>query len=519
MTHSADTSLRTGMVLWLCVFLCYALSTLTFLVGSHIGCWIFPVAFIIAACCLKINFKGLIASVVVIVLSIIVGGFFNDYSYDGNYYHQEIITRLCAGWNPVYDGLEGVDVVLWVKHYAKALEIVAADIVALTGFIETGKAVNIILLSVCGLLAYSALSERFSPRTSAALSLIAMANPVCLSQMFTFYVDYANYCYLILTIIFSLRISRSVSWLNILGLCSVIIMAIGTKFNIFFMEGVYLAAIILWTLIIRKKHVALVLALSGVASLIVGLLLFGYHPYITNLHTAGSPLYPLLGSDAVDIMTKNTIALYEGHNRFINFILSLITPSLPTYDARIMGFGPLMSILLIAAFIVFIINKKTPSVVWYVSLVVLASCFFFTESWWARYNCQLWLIPLMAAILLANSNKKWFRIYGVLVGLNALVCFAPGLANAARCTLSREIIYSSIDESEVKVYNTQPQVNRHFAERDIEVIETRKAPGVYFFGKGNDYFPQVIVSDEELADMQRKANRYPSFLNLINCSE
>ena len=83
----------------------------------------------------------------IILICILLGINLWDASYDGSWYHADLIHKLSYdSYNPYYDTwilkeneLTAYHSSLWISCYAKGYEIIAATIVSLTGNLESGK--------------------------------------------------------------------------------------------------------------------------------------------------------------------------------------------------------------------------------------------------------------------------------------------------------------------------------------------------------------------------------------------
>lgn len=186
----------------------------------------------------------------------------------------------------------------------------------------------------------------------------------------------------------------------------------------------------------------------GALTVVMGLFVFGYHPYITNLRGQGHPVFPLMGRGKVDIMT--TVGPREFDNgdmsRTTKLLLSLwskstagktVRPKVPFQikegelfafynpDVRLGGFGPLFSgILLLSSglLIYWAITRQGNRNLYAIPLLILASVLANPEAWWARYAPQLWLVPVVAAIFAIGFQKRAsIRTAGSLLALLILV--------------------------------------------------------------------------------------------------
>ncbi len=258
-----------------------------------------------------------------------------------------------------------------------------------------------------------------------------MINPVVVSQLFTGYIDQYIYYFLLLSICLIIKIGKEKnSYIHDLFLLYLItIFAIGTKFNAFFFQGLTLIMATIWFGINRQWHLAKSMIATGLLGLI-SVIVFYWHPYITNIISNGHPLYPLLGENSINIMYPPSV--FEDHNRFYNFFLSLIytwiSPNehglFVCFDQRRCGFTLWMVPLLLLTFISLVIYFKNWSKIsLYIFFSVFLSCFIFEETWWARYIPQLWLLPVIAMI---NSSYQWKY---TILGLTILALMMSGLNN------------------------------------------------------------------------------------------
>lgn len=235
---------------------------------------------------------------------------------------------------------------------------------------------------------------------SLCAGVIVICNPVLISQCLTFYNDYICYCCIVILLSAFVRISRrEQTAVFYYLLVSAIVIAAGVKFTAFFYIGVTVFAAVLWFLIKRQWRLAINLALGAALVALISFAVIFRMPYITNWMDHGSPVYPLMGDGAIDIMTGNTPGYLLGKNRLFAVIVSLLHPvrninsMLPIYDSRISGFTVIMPIILtVIAICLVVFRKKTTPAQYFSIAAILVSCFIFEQCWWARYIPQLWLI-------------------------------------------------------------------------------------------------------------------------------
>ncbi len=490
-TNNFSIYFQIGAALLLIPLFTFIIEVISFFAGSCTQFWQFPLGFVSGLLCAASmngmrNFfsylRPIAAYVILIsVILIIICSILQDYTYDGNLYHQNTIAYLLKGWNPYLNTL-GVDKLFYcARHYAKVLEIIAAAISATTGLIEAGKAVNGMIIFAAAFLCFDALGfilKNSSWKQKLLAMLMLVCNPVGMTQMLSFYNDFAKYYYILITLCLAARMLKGLNWPVALLFISVIIMAIGTKFNAFFEEGLLIIAVIIWLWALKRRKDALQLVRLSFASLIIGAFILGYHPYVTNVIYEGNPFYPLLGSNTVDIMAGNTPQVFASGNRFSNFLLSVFSFHIPTCDLRIGGFGFFFPIILLLSILALLVYRKYfPKISLVLIGLIAISCFIFEQSWWARYVAQLWLIPCIIAIVLLHIEnlpkygvitRKSIIILAILSGIIGLgvTCYKD-----AQLSLYRISLFNSLEAKTIKVANNNEQFERHAFEQGFSVIE------------------------------------------------
>lgn len=213
-------------------------------------------------------------------------------------------------------------------------------------------------------------------------------------------------------------------------------------------------------------------------------------------------------------MTDNTSDIYNQHDRVTNFFISLTSISLPTYDQRTGGFTIFMLLILLTAIVIAIrMWKNIKGLVWYAAVCVLLSCFFFEQTWWARYICQLWLFGAIFLVvsLCVRSARILEKIISVLMILAG--CFTMVVATGASVTRGNyfRYLFETCREEKVTVCGDLPiQMKRHLAEKRIKYIhydsvpklENRKA--LYYY---TDCEPVIVISEDQFNYVEEKLNR------------
>ena len=146
-----------GLYLILVLLSVLLLAPCTWFIGYSMGFITLPIAVLLALLLLHISgfrfqrhYKEIAFSLLMIVLSVALSVFVIDISFDGQIYHQPTIYALSHGWNPSRDSHNPIisdkwGENIWIDHYCRGMETISASIVAFTGNMESGKAVNLII--------------------------------------------------------------------------------------------------------------------------------------------------------------------------------------------------------------------------------------------------------------------------------------------------------------------------------------------------------------------------------------
>lgn len=459
-----------------------------------------------------------IGSAALFFLFLGVSGHFYDLSYDGQTYHQEGILRLVDGWNPFYDqplGTQGVPYAIWIDHYAKAGETIAAALLAVTGHIELSKVFNFLLILASFFLSYAALAECLPRRRgiAAIFALLLACNPVSIYQSLSFYVDgqlgSLLICLAALGVLLYLRYSRYL--MIAFSLC--MMLTINNKFTAIAYVGMFCIGLVL-ALYITQKHAVLKKMLIAMSvSAVIGAAVLGFNPYVTNTVRDHNPFYPLAGEDAKDVVAAFTPTSFMTMNRFEEAVVSYFSRSegnsttrdtttlktpftfsmeeLQYYgipDTAISGFGPLFSGVLVLCLIVlilsFLFNIPRTMVVFGILIILLVSVFINYAAWWARYVPQLWLLPFIIALLGFSFEERkvirglsWLMV-GVLFINVAMVSYSYfHLQSDANQNLKRQLQTLKQAEQPVKAYFSYAFSNKNrFDEYGIAYEEMKEEP-------------------------------------------
>ena len=460
---------------------------LSFLLGFGVAKWQFPLACVLS---LVVNYfasrffyskdsgRSFFKSAIIIILSVIaltvIADSIYDVSYDGQWYHQETVYRLKNGYNPARqtlaipaDELNNTDCPIWctgpdpiaayvkpakpivnlkflaINYFSKGSEIIGAAIYAVTGRIETGKAVNGILLLATFFLTLSLLYKinRISTLKKWLLAVVIAFNPIAITQWFSFCVDGNVACLILCLLLVCCLLFIESNRYYLLLFAAVIILVISLKFTALIFAGIYGITFLVLLLISKKRIVFKQVLITGILSAVIGIICCGFNPYITNIIHKGDVFY---GTDAVRTETQQIMPkLFKNRNNIETFFLSVSAhqgwhgadsgsiskvPKIPftltkediffAKDAQqeLSGFGPFFSGILIVSFILLVIllikHRKTPVFGYLLTIIAVTvfSVLITPYSWWARYVPQFWLVPvtiLCLAELVLPQGRWW----------------------------------------------------------------------------------------------------------------
>lgn len=390
-------------------------------------------------------------SLVILAVSVWLGSLTLDITYDGNNYHKHAIGELKNGWNPLYGDIGNI----YSNTYPKASWIFASSIYQITGSIESGKAINFLVIAITFLVAYWYIRARLNMNRSIVVALLLAMSPVVAMQLFSNYVDGLMGGLLItLTILFNALLDRKIKvqkryiYAAIVALIAIIS---NLKFTGIIYSGI-IAMVYLGYFIWRRDWVITKeLVVTGVVSLVFAVGIVGAPTYIKNFVTHGHPLYPLMGEGAVPILADNIPKTYADKNRVHKFLESnfgetdnisgvwgftedkldsrLKVPftfnmfelqllSIGSPDIRQAGygvwFGGVLLLSGLALIYVSILNrhkfKKIGNDVYLIVLPILPiviTALAFEDSWWARYLPQLVIFPVVALVVMYLCKKNF----------------------------------------------------------------------------------------------------------------
>ncbi len=485
-----------GFFLLSLVFNVVALSSALFFLNIPINVFSFSFAFlfsfvvsgVIGLKIFKFNpfvtLSILAIGVIVFFASIFLNGVAMETTWDGNWYHKSAVGMLKNGWNPVkesaidfYDSSRNPIKVprakfqnlIYENHYTKGSWVFAANIYNITGNIETGHSINLIIMSSVFCLLVSLFLFKTTLLGGILISFITVFNPVAAPQLFLFYNDgllgLLSIAVIVSLVFIITEKEKEYSKIGFLIFFMASTLLVNTKFTGLLFVVMYSLAFFIYMLAyppLRQK-VSKKFFLTGCFTAIFSIFLVGFSPYISNIQNGLHPLHPLAGPGKIDIMTSNSPREFVNDNRPLAPFLKSLFGKLDSFsnssekkvelknpfsvssselmnlglvDARISGHGIFFSgLFLISIFILFFwlckaYRSKLADFYIFICIIVPTALIvlLLKEMWWARYLPHLSVVIPLAMYALYNTKKEiyQFLFYGLffIALINSYLFFA-----------------------------------------------------------------------------------------------
>ena len=393
----------------------------------------------------------LATALAVLVAALLLAAAFFDMSWDGLWYQQTAVYQMSHGWNPLQDPMHSFTPHLqdWLRHYAKGPWYIALALFQTTHNIEWSKAATWAALAAT-FFAIFAVSRDFGMRrpTVVVIAALVSLNPVVVCQLASYLVDGLMVSFLACFVAAMIRYFRRPSLLIVWVAIASAILCINAKFTGLVYLCFFSAAGGLY-LIIKRRNLLLRYSAILFASILLGVVLFGFNPYVTNYVHRGHPFYPLLGTaaypshaqmgrDPVDLYEtpKNMVGcsrlfrlayaifgrpgsqpFFEGDNAHLMWPFDIRWKDINFFyfhEVRISGFGPLFSGAFIIGLLLLGMAIVRPGIPREITILlagaIIASLMISTHTWWARFAPHLWWLPIVAVIaVLAAPGRRAAR--------------------------------------------------------------------------------------------------------------
>jgi hypothetical protein len=407
-------------------------------------------------------------------VSLLISGNFFDLSYDGQAYHQEALIQLHRGWNPFYEPLtspQSNDMHRWLNHYSKGVWVYATMIFKVTGDIESGKLFHfwLMIAALFTTLSFLLRFESLSRSSAVLISFLAAFNPVSIYQSLSYYLDGQLMSLMIILIGVLGFIYREPKGIHYFFLVMVISVLVNVKLTAGIYAGLILTGYLGMLWVKSKFEQFRKTLIYSFFAFLLGFVLFGFNPYVTNTLRMGNPFYPALGTDRSDYTYPQFPANFIGKNPVYLLFYSIFSRSdnvrgadrmaylkipftvskdelgaFTDTNAKQGGFGPLfggaillsLSIIIGILLILYSRSQKTGPerknlggeenaaagasllhiyLGLFILALVLATCVINPASSLARFIPQMWLFPVITVLLAYSLKNKGLRILGHLI--------------------------------------------------------------------------------------------------------
>jgi hypothetical protein len=417
----------------------------------------------------------------------LIAGQFDDLSVDGMNARIESVLSLSAGWNPIKDPsfqegvklgetnpyLRGSFVVLSGYQYSFG-NLLAAYLAQVSGNLNAGKAITPILMFASFGIVFGALTVLCIPRGWATVlaGLVAL-NPVAISQSSTYYID-GHAGSLFASMLFS-ALRLLVTGVTADGLIALVVAFLGlsaSKTSGLFYGVIIDVVFLVFYALTHLKNLRPMLVFVAISVLItwpVGILFrkVGGFPALTveyllratNPATSGYGvgknsfgLDAMLKLDRLQIFVMSYFAPTEivadrvktkfpfALNRRELSVFEDLTP-----DARAGGFGPLYGgcLLLALGSLAIVLLGRPPQLISFFPILPVILSVGLTQTWWARWAPQGWLIPsallvpVLCSLATGPAGRRWVLpglvlFSGLLNSLLILIFYSVGCVKAQR---------------------------------------------------------------------------------------
>ncbi|MBP9743102.1 MAG: hypothetical protein KBD37_07085 [Burkholderiales bacterium] len=398
----------------------------------------------------------------IILLIILLSGLYSwilfDKAGDGRWYHQETIILVKNGWNPLYSPFN-LDTVYDQFHQTKtfpiASELLAASFSMAFSHIQVGKIINILFALYCSSITFMALNQlcNLNLKSNLIITLYITLNPIALSQLQSFYID-GNLLYCFTILLFStlgyvfgnipsststssqniqfkynnynMSISKNMHYFWLINTIISFILLANLKFTglVFSCIIILIPTIIHWCIYnkLPKSYLGLIFWL------IIGILYFGWHPYIQNLIYQRNILWPIMGNHTDHVF--NEVSGYVKLPKLLLFIISYFTPypmeadnlfvpSIKPFvrtDTALGALGPFFGIIMLTSIYWSIKyfwsnlnnlkNDKMVQILLSMTIILIITIAMNPALSWAKYSPQIVLLPSIGLIIFYLHNNK-----------------------------------------------------------------------------------------------------------------
>ena len=450
-----------SFLLYVTLFNTVLLSGFSWLLQGVITPFHLPLSFLLS--CLffrkeiRQHLSEIFITLAILILSIFISSLIYDYSSDGQWYHMPAAYALSHGWNPIYESHNPIianvhTANIWIDHYCKGMETIAATIISVTGDVESGKAVNLIMLIAIFLLLFDFLSSKLQFKSKWKVlfytSTIALS-PIVACELFTFYIDWVTYYSVVWLLIVLFCLNQNANKTQLYLLFITIFLGGSTKLNITFWMGYFVFFFLVYLCIKKRYNLLKKVLLTSMLSVVAMLFIACFNPFITNYKDHHNPIYPF-GDKSLGVEVESAIITGSQPRYIVDksrieqvFIGLTARPNggynskyIPPYKitaTNIMKSGAMtanvgggglffIDILLLSTVLLFLCKRHpTRKPILLIAAVLFLAQFVLPYGSCYRYVPFVYLIPLLFLIYSEKSGFRWRGVHYVRILLYVLL--------------------------------------------------------------------------------------------------
>ena len=413
----------------------YMTAALALLSGVGLGLWVFPTGLLLWGVAVVALHKRerwqrlaitLLLLLAVFALAAFLLSFVLDGGYDSRVYHTEALLSLLEGVNPYQYPAR------WVAYtYPAAHWLLSASFVLWTQSFEASFAFTPIAALAAFLCArrFLATLPNLSRRWRNLLAFLLAANPIVMWSFFSHHNDgllvstlLSVFLTMLCFVIDDGAQSRTTRMRTAVYVVALLVLLINLKFTGLVYGGVLgLTALAYGIRRGASRKTLLRLAGLGSGAAILGVALFGFFPYVTNVAIHKNPFYPIVKYDEQG--NRNDVAIsnltgkeFQEKSSYEKWWISLFSKAgrnnwdpvpLPPFSSLhpssfLLTFGPLFSgALLLCLSLVFFVRYRGA---WIVLTGVMVSVLSTSVSFHFRLTPQNWWLPLLFLVFLSAPD-------------------------------------------------------------------------------------------------------------------
>ena len=406
------------------------------LLGTGFGRWVFPTGILLWGVAVVMLHRkerwqrtaaALLLFLAVFALAAFLLSFVLDRGWDSRVYHTEALLSLLEGVNPYQYPAR------WVAYtYPAAHWLLSASFILWTQSFEASFAFTPIAALAAFLCArrFLATLPNLSRRWRNLLAFLLAANPIVMWSFFSHHNDgllvstlLSVFLTMLCFVIDDGAQSRTTRMRTAVYVVALLVLLINLKFTGLVYGGVLgLTALAYGIRRGASRKTLLRLAGLGSGAAILGVALFGFFPYATNVAIHKNPFYPAVQFDEqgnrVDVVSSHTGKEFYDKSSYEKWWISLFSKKgrnnwdpvpLPPFSSLhpssfLLTFGPLFSgSWLLCLSLVFFVRYRGA---WIVLTGVMVSVLSTSVSFHFRLTPQNWWLPIFLLVFLLASYEK-----------------------------------------------------------------------------------------------------------------